>query len=210
MKGLSIVVLLFLAMVCTAGCDKGGVTETGNPCPTGNCPPANSPTGEQPSDTGEEGNLAWYHDATSDVTVGYPQNWLKSDAAGDDGMGGSCREGGCDTIDAAASLVAFASSDPQPTSVTVTFRKLSRPMSLEDITQGYPACFADRGGGLCQFGGNPNMEGYVCDETSPGPGGSDIVSYFFLNDTAFVHVSAEVFDAGRAGLAQLVASIKPE
>ncbi|MCK5642363.1 MAG: hypothetical protein KAJ19_16265, partial [Gammaproteobacteria bacterium] len=132
-----LIALLFaIIMACTLASCKHMVTETGSPCPPGECPSVpqarppdeggdeaeESPVEGEPQPQGdaaeadeEEKTLRWYHDSASKLYIGYPQSW------------------GIEEEDSSGSLhwVKITNGLPWPTRVTVQWEVLEvAPSSL--------------------------------------------------------------------------------
>lgn len=160
---------LLAVLVGAAAC--GSVTETGNPCSTGDCV-TSGPAGE--------GRI--YTSATYGVSVAYPSGW-------------SVQEVSSDVAD-------FVDARAPATQVRLTFVRLSpAPDSLQAyLAEAYPG----RTFTAYQAGSN---DGYLYDDPAAGGSGGDVREHFFLGGDVLVQAVAEVFTAGEADLADLLAGI---
>lgn len=150
----------------------GSVTETGNPCSTGDCV-----TGEP---VGAQGGL--YTNAAYGVSVAYPSGW-------------SVQEVSSDVAD-------FVDARAPATQVRMTF---ARPLPVPDSLQAYlTEAYPGRTFTAYQAGSN---DGYLYDDPAAGGSGGDVREHFFLGGNVLVQAVAEVFTAGEADLADLLAGI---
>ena len=179
-------IILFLFLPVLSGC---GLTETGNPCPGGDCPAA----------AGEEGDV--YENDEYGVTVHYPEGWSieeQADEIQDEPEPGEEP----DMLPSMADSVTFTSGDTEVTWATIIISELDpAPASLADyLAQRYP-------GRTFEPYDTGTLIGFLYDDPVPGEEGGDSLEYFFLEDGILIHVVAEVFPSGEEAFEDLLAGI---
>lgn len=148
-----------------------GVTETGNPCPGGDCEGASAPQGDSDST---------YENDTFGVRIDLPAGWTTQDAdqAGEP----------ADLQDIVT--VEFQSEEHSDgtTTASVTLEILDPvPSSLFDfIAEEFPDLTVE------PFA-TSTLSGFVHDDPNPGPNGGDVREYFFLDGDLLIRVEAEIF-----------------
>ena len=183
--------ILMFVLAAFIGCTSTGkVTETGNPCPTDNCPAAKPSSEGGDTDIQSPANtagLSWYRNDEFKVYVGYISNWIKTEVS--------------------SGSVEFTNVEDvsSRTEVVIAFEKVAASSTLGELMTP-----ASCNGSLTVFGDNPYLTtGYKCDITSSGPRGGDLVDYYFLSGTTFIHVYAEIFESGVNGFSTIVKNIAP-
>jgi len=198
MKRLLITLFLTLSTVVLVSCSPSGtgqssVTETGNPCPGGDCPataPAGGDEGDGETEAGGACNdakapLMTYSDKAVGFEFGFPACWAYT--ATDSGEGYS-------TVD-------LTDGREKTSMAAVEARKLSPVPSLVTVvTEANGDCAPveyDTG----------KMKGLLCDKAAPGAGGSDWRIYYFLKGDLLVEMGFELFPSGEAGAARMLESL---
>lgn len=168
-------VMMFLLAIGVAGCN---VTETGNPCPAGDCmSPDITPN---PSISGESS----YRNETFGVSITPPALWTFEEL-GDDRV--RFESGGLEPQTTA--IVSFVTLDPIPDALL---------LYLDDA---YPErTFLNYS--------TPSLTGYLYDDPVKGPSDGDLREYFFLEEALLITVSAEVQTATRLEFKSLLEAIQ--
>lgn len=177
---------------------KEPVTETGNPCPSGDCSTTADDHGGD--DGGEEGPpqaappaacddekaaLLEYEDPLFGAVVRYPSCWTaKADESNDSVSSVTLSDG---RAKASTAVVAIEGHDKAQSAFALA-RKAHPDCSLTVSTAGA-------------------LKGYECAEASPGVHGGDVRDLFFCKGTVSLQITAELFDSGEAGFARILQGV---
>ncbi len=187
-------VLIALAVLAAAivSC-QSSVTETGNPCPGGDCPAA-TPTGggggEDGTSTGDscddaKAPLMVFGDKEVGFEFSFPACWVYT--AMDSGEGFS-------TVD-------LTDRREKPSMAAIEARRMGPvPSLISYVTENNGDCAPveyDTG----------RIKGFLCDKTTPGAAGSDWRVYYFLKGDLLVEMGFELFPGGEAGAARMLGSL---
>lgn len=178
--------IILISLFLTASC---GVTETGNPCPFGDCPTSNH--GELNNETGV------YQNDTYRVQVNYGSGW-----SGEESQTATATEPGSAPVSDSTSGVIFSHVSLETTSVGMSFAdKPSSATSLLDYIESLHPTWT-----FVEYN-TANLNGYEYDDPSANSDGADLRYYFFGNNDVVIIIVAHVFPSGETALVELLNAI---
>jgi len=201
MKRTAILLAIILVLAGFSSC-KFGVTETGNPCPGGDCisqpvagPGGDDPQGDRPEETpvvDQEGlcddavaDLLTYANEETGVKVRYPSCWTLEEEEKPLGVAG---------------VVLEDNRQPRSTAaVSVSVLESIEPLIA--IAQENDDCAP------VEYK-TPTLSGYLCDKAETGAAGGDLRMYYFMRGRCLVVLDFELFEKGLVGAERILQGLE--